>query len=132
MCLCESGFSCVDGRSRYLYIGLGGYLGILGAHSVQFCFTLWTSASYRVFVYGRYRKARPVLCVVVGPGFVSDITRFYEEQRQPSSGSAWPTCHINGKSGSHCWGGRVRHNLQGTYSAYPQISSCLLQYNIWS
>ena len=26
---------CVDGRSRYLYIVLGGYLRILGAHSVQ-------------------------------------------------------------------------------------------------
>ena len=23
---CESGFFCVDGRSRYLYIVLGGYL----------------------------------------------------------------------------------------------------------
>ena len=33
-----------------------------------------------------------------------DITRFCEEQRQPSSGSAWPACPKNGKSGSHCWG----------------------------
>ena len=30
-----SAFFCVDGRSRYLYIVLGGYLRILGAHSVQ-------------------------------------------------------------------------------------------------
>ena len=33
-----------------------------------------------------------------------DITRFYEEQRQPSSESAWPACHKNGKSGPHYWG----------------------------
>ena len=33
-----------------------------------------------------------------------DITRFCEQQRQPSSGSAWPTCPKNGKSGPHCWG----------------------------
>ena len=35
---------CVDGRSRYLYIVLGGYLHILGAPSVQCC-TLSISAS---------------------------------------------------------------------------------------
>ena len=28
---------CVDGRSRYLYIVIGGYLRILGAPSVQSC-----------------------------------------------------------------------------------------------
>ena len=27
-----------------------------------------------------------------------DITRFYEEQRQPSSGCSWPVCPQNGKS----------------------------------
>ena len=36
---------CVDGRSRYLYIVLGGYLHILGAPSVQFCCTFSISAS---------------------------------------------------------------------------------------
>ena len=33
---CEYGFICVDGRSRYLYIVLGGYLHILGAPNVKF------------------------------------------------------------------------------------------------
>ena len=33
-----------------------------------------------------------------------DITRFCEQQCQPSSGSAWPACPKNGKSGPHCWG----------------------------
>ena len=51
---------CVNGRSRYLYIVLGGYLRILGEPSFQSCFTLSTSASYRVFVYGRYLKSRLV------------------------------------------------------------------------
>ena len=40
----------VDGRSKYLYIGLVGYLRILGAPSVQSCCTLSISASYSVFV----------------------------------------------------------------------------------
>ena len=44
-------YVCVDGRSRYLYIVLWGYLRIL-----------WISASYHVFVYGRYRKSR-LVCV---------------------------------------------------------------------
>ena len=30
---------CIDGRSRYLYIVLGRYLRIIGAHSVQSCCT---------------------------------------------------------------------------------------------
>ena len=38
--------SCVDGRSRYLYIVLGRYLRILGAPSVHSCCTLSISASY--------------------------------------------------------------------------------------
>ena len=33
-----------------------------------------------------------------------DITRFCEQQRQPSNGSAWPACPKNGKSGPQCWG----------------------------
>ena len=36
-----------------------------------------------------------------------DITRLYEEQRQQSSGSEWPACPKNGKSGPHCWGREV-------------------------
>ena len=48
---------CVDGRSRYLYIVLGGYLRILGAPNVPSCCTLSIYASYRVFVCGRYRKS---------------------------------------------------------------------------
>ena len=75
---------CVDGRSGYLYIVLGGYLRILGAPSVQFCCTLSISASYHVFVYGRYR----LFVCGCRTCFFLDITRFYEEQRQPSSGSA--------------------------------------------
>ena len=60
---CESvRFLCVYGRSMYLYIVFGGYLRILRTPSVQSCCTLWISASYRVFVYGRYRKSR-LVCV---------------------------------------------------------------------
>ena len=43
---------CVDGRLRYLYIMLGGYLCIFSAPSVQWC---CTSASYHIFICGRYR-----------------------------------------------------------------------------
>ena len=38
-------FFCVDGRSRYLHIVLGGYQRILGAPSVQSCYTLSISTS---------------------------------------------------------------------------------------
>ena len=33
-----------------------------------------------------------------------DITRFCKQQRQSSTGSAWPAYPKNGKSGPHCWG----------------------------
>ena len=49
---------------------LGAYMRIFGVPSVQSCGTLSISASYFVFVNGRYRKSRFV-CVGVGPGFVS-------------------------------------------------------------
>ena len=60
LCLCEVWvwILCVDGRSRYLCIVLGGYLHIWGAPSVQSCCTLWISAFWHVFVYGRYHKSR--------------------------------------------------------------------------
>ena len=64
LCLCEMRvwIYCVDCRSRYLCIVLGGYLRIIGAPIVKSCFTLSISASYHVFVYGRYRKSR-LVCV---------------------------------------------------------------------
>ena len=64
LCLCELRvwILCVDGRSRYLYIVLGGYLCITGAPSVQSCCTLSISASPRVFVCDR---SATCLCVVV-------------------------------------------------------------------
>ena len=95
-CYVSLGF-CVDGRSRYLYIALDGYLRILGAPSVQSCCTLWISASYRVFLW-QILQIQTCLCVVVGPGIV---THFYEEQHQPSRESAWSACPQNGKSGPH-------------------------------
>ena len=55
---------CVDGRSRYLCIVLGGYLRILGAPSVQSCCTLWISASLHVFVYSRDHNSR-LVCVML-------------------------------------------------------------------
>ena len=47
LCMCEllvRNF-CVDGRSMYMYIVLGGYLRILGLLSVQSCCTLSISVS---------------------------------------------------------------------------------------
>ena len=52
---------CVDGRSWYLYIVLGGYMRILGTPSVQSGCTFSISTSYRVLVCVRYRKSRHVL-----------------------------------------------------------------------
>ena len=63
---------CVDGRSRYLCIVLGGYLRILGALGVLSCCNLSISASYRVFVCGRYCKSR-LVCVLLD----LDLSRHY-------------------------------------------------------
>ena len=53
--------------------------------------------------------ANPDLFVCVCRTWIClDITLFYKEQRQPSSGSAWPACQKNGKSGPYCWGLDVR------------------------
>ena len=81
----------------YLYIVIGGHLRYLRytqcsilLHIMDMCFLtcicLWISHIQS--------------CVWV---FV-DITRFYEEQRHPSSGFAWPAFTKHCKSGPHCWG----------------------------
>ena len=62
--ICVSPDFYVDDRSRYLYIVLGGYLRILAVPSVQSCCTISISASYHVFVYGRYRKSRLVFVLL--------------------------------------------------------------------
>ena len=51
---CESGLFV----EMAVYIVLGGYLRILGAPSVESCFTLSISVSYHIFVCGRYHKFR--------------------------------------------------------------------------
>ena len=43
-----------------MFIVLGEYMRIVGVPSVQSCRTLSISASYHVFVYGRYSKSRLV------------------------------------------------------------------------
>ena len=63
---------CVDGRSKFLYIVLGGCLRLLGAPSVQACCTLSISASYRLWQISHIQTC---LCVF-GPGFVSRSSAF--------------------------------------------------------
>ena len=120
-CLCELRvrIRCVDGRSRYLYAVLCGYLRILESLSVQSWCTLSISASYRVFVYGRYRKSR-LVCVLL---WNSDMSR----HPPPLSGVA-PAIHRvrmtvfpkNGKSGPIAGGGKFRHHL---HSRFPKPNS---------
>ena len=67
----------LHGRYMYLYIVIGGYLRILGALSVQSCFTLLIAASYRVFSFGSYRKSR-LACV-----WLSGSTQFEQRFARP-------------------------------------------------
>ena len=118
LCLCELPFRiiCVDSRSRYLYIVLGGYLRNLGAHSVQSSCTLWIYASYSVFVYGIYSKSR-IVCVFVGPGVVSTSPTF---MRSSASHPAGPDGRLTQKRENRApiaRGGRFRHNFHS--SLYP-------------
>ena len=73
---------CVDVRSRYMYIVLGGYLRNLGAHIVQSTCTLSISVSYRVFGCVRNRKSR-LVCVCLSNLVGLDVARFYDEQCPP-------------------------------------------------
>ena len=83
---CESGFY-VDSRFMYLYIVLGNYLRISGAPNVQSCCTL--SISSPTVYLGMADIVNPDLFVYSCMSWIClDITRFYEEQHQPSIGSA--------------------------------------------
>ena len=116
LCLCELWvwIHCVDGRSRYLDIVLGGYLCILGAPSVQSqCCTVCISAPYRVFVYVRYRKSR-LVCVWLSD---LDLSRNHPLLWGAAS-SKQRVCMTglpkNGKSGLIAGGGRVWHILHSS------------------
>ena len=124
LCLCELWvILCVDSRSRYLYIVLVGHLYILWTHSVQSCCTLWISASYHVQII-----EPPGLFVVVGPWFVLDITCFYEEQRQPSSGSAGRIVKKMVNWTPIAGGGSFRHNLHSSSWQLHRPVCCV----VWS
>ena len=104
LCLCELRVQIfyVEGRSRYLFIVFCRYLRTLGETSLQSCCTLWISTSYRVFVYGIYRKFRLLFVCGCRTWICLHITRFYEEERQPCRVSAWPVFQKkHGKSGPH-------------------------------
>ena len=77
---------------------LSGYLRILGAPSVQSCCILSISASYRAFVYGRYRKYR-LVCVLLSD---LELSRYH-----PHCRPAQKAVNRDPISG----GGRFRHNL---------------------
>ena len=60
-----------------------------------------------------------------------DFIRFYEAQRQPSSGSACTACLKNGKSGPHCWAREVSTQFAQQYVSAvtaPPLVCCI----IWS
>ena len=61
-----------------------------------------------------------------------DINRFCEQQRQPSSGSAWPACPKNGKSGPHCWGRggstQFAQQLESAVTAPPLVGCVVWSY----
>ena len=83
------------------------------------CICLWQISQIQTFLFK-----------VVGPWIGLDITRFGEQQHQPSSGSAWPACPKNGKSGAHCWGRgcstQFTQHLETTVTA-PPLVGCVCQ-----
>ena len=105
LCLCEVWvwIICVDNRSRYMCIVLGGYLHIWGAPSVQSCCTLWISTFWHVFVYDWYHTSR-LVCLKLSD---RDWSRHH-----PLLWAAAPAIQRvriagmpqNIKSGRHCWG----------------------------
>ena len=61
-----------------------------------------------------------------------DITHFYEEQRQPSSGSAWPACPKNDKSGTHCWSRREVYTQFAQQFVTTVTATPLIDCVVWS
>ena len=128
---------CVDGRLRYLYIVLSGYLRILGAPSVQSCCTLSISTLPTVYLYVG-DIANPDLLACGCRTWISlDITRFYEVLCQPTNWSAWPVCPKNMLNRDAIAGGRRgRHNLHSGLpdrcDSYTACRLCRLdrQFNI--
>ena len=84
------------------------------------CICLWQISQIQTFLF---KSCRTWIGL--------DITRFCEQQRQPSSGSAWPTCPKNGKSGPHCWGRggstQFAQQLESAVTA-PPLVGCV----VWS
>ena len=71
---------------RYLYIVLGGNLRILGAPSDQSCCTRYLLPHLYLFVADIANS--DLFACVCRTWIRPDITRFYKEHYQPSSGSA--------------------------------------------
>ena len=79
------------------------------------CICLWQISQIQTFLFG-----------VVGPGLVSISPAFVS-----NSGSAWPSCPKNGKSGPHCWGqgGSTQFAQQFEFAVtVPPLVCCV----IWS
>ena len=97
MCVC---IFCVDGRSMYLYIVLGGYAHLrctqcsimLHLIDISFlpCICLW-----------QILQIETRLCVVLGPGFVSTSPSFMRSSSHPA-GPHGRLAPKNGKPGPYC------------------------------
>ena len=74
----------------YLYIELGGYMPILGAHSIQYCSTLSRYLLPTVYLC-MVDIANPDLLVCCCQTWIClDITLFYEELSQSYSMAGMP------------------------------------------
>ena len=79
------------------------------------CICLWQISQIQTFLFR-----------VVGPGLVSTSPAFVS-----NSGSAWPACQKNGKSGPHCWGrgGSTQFAQQFEFAVTaPPLVDCV----VWS
>ena len=133
---CESGFFVLDGRSRYLYIVLSGYVHLrctqcsILLHLVDMCFLPCICIVYHYFFISKYlystqftNKCALMMADIVNPDlFVCscrtwiclNITRAYEEQHQPSSRSEWLACPKTVNQAPIAGAGRFRHNLHSS------------------
>ena len=100
VCVLRVWIICVDGKSRYLYIVLGGFLRILCAPSVQSCCTLSISTCMCLW---QISQIQTCLRAVVGPGLVSTSPAFMRSIARHPAGPHGRLAQKR-KSGPHCWG----------------------------